>query len=70
MPCTFCAGTGKSSAESIENREAGRRMRQDRLRRGLSLRHEATRLGITAGELGEVERGLKKIDDILNKEPT
>jgi hypothetical protein len=59
MPCFMCNGTGEVD-EGFEARLAlGENRRQDRIARGLSLRQEAARLGITAEELCDREHGRK-----------
>lgn len=39
--------------------KSGDQMRENRVARGVSLREEAARLGISAVELGEMERGIR-----------
>ncbi len=57
IPCPRCAGTGQLTAEQMAAYEAGRKLRNDRVARGVSLREEARRLGITATELSDRENG-------------
>jgi hypothetical protein len=57
VPCSPCGGSGKLSAEDVTRIEEGRRRRDDRVARGLSLREEARRLGISAVQLSDLERG-------------
>jgi hypothetical protein len=56
--CLRCEGKGEVSVLVAGRMAEGRRRRDDRLARGLSVRQEAERLGITAVRLGEIERGL------------
>ncbi len=57
VDCDLCAGTGRISEVLAERIAAGRRRRDDRVARGLTVRQEAARLGITAVQLGQIERG-------------
>lgn len=57
--CSDCDGTGAVDAEYEARIAVGKRIRYDRLRRGLSLREEATRLGLSVVELSARERGLR-----------
>ena len=57
LPCTYCGGAGKWSAERVEAYRAGETMRRDRVARGLSLWEEANRLGVDPVELSRRERG-------------
>lgn len=59
LRCYRCGGTGKDS-HPLEWRKAGQMMRASRIARGLSLREEAKRLGVSVVELSEMERGLRK----------
>lgn len=56
--CFHCDGTGKISKQQAELIEVGEELRKDRQRRGLTLRQEAERLGISIVELSERERGV------------
>jgi len=56
-PCTLCDGFGTISDEQIERGENGKKLRQDRLSRNMSLREEAAKIGITPYELSRIERG-------------
>lgn len=58
LDCPACAGKGEVSEAVLERLVEGRRMREDRLDRGLSVREEAKRLGLTAVQLGRLERGV------------
>jgi DNA-directed RNA polymerase subunit N (RpoN/RPB10) len=57
VTCFTCNGTGEVDKGYSRRLEEGRRRRQDRLDRGMSLREEARRLGITAQELSRIEHG-------------
>ena len=56
--CEFCRGTGEVEEQRVMAYQEGRRRRNDRVARGVSLRQEAARLGISAMELGRIERGV------------
>lgn len=58
--CFACDGSGELSLEQVEAMERGRALRADRVGRGMSLRAEAARLGISAVELSRRERGKSK----------
>jgi len=55
--CTTCTGTGIITPEHAGRITEGERRREDRKSRLLSLRQEATRLGISARELSDIENG-------------
>jgi hypothetical protein len=57
FPCLTCKGRRVVPADYPERREAGRRMREDRLSRNMTLRDEAARLGISVVELSRLEQG-------------
>ena len=57
LPCSQCRGSGELSDEQRSRIEDGRRRRDDRVARGLNLRDEARRLGITPAELSDIEWG-------------
>ena len=61
IPCSDCKGVGEMAAADAEallaGRERGRMLREDRIRRGLSLREESRRLGISPVQLSDMERG-------------
>lgn len=57
-PCALCEGRGRVDAAALERVRAGRRLRADRVRRGVTLWEEARRRGLGAGELSAIERGL------------
>lgn len=55
--CPDCGGLGMIPAEQFDAWERGRRLRADRLRRNMSLRREAERLGISPRTLSDREWG-------------
>ncbi len=55
--CSRCGGTGKVTAAQADAYAAGQRMREDRIGRGVSVREEAGRLGVTPSALSRRERG-------------
>lgn len=55
--CMTCGGAGTISEAHAERIAKGRQMRDDRVKRGLSLREEADRLGISVVELSAIEWG-------------
>ena len=55
IPCSTCNGTGQITDEHLKRITKGNFMRLDRINRGLTLREEATRLGVTAIELSHRE---------------
>jgi ribosome-binding protein aMBF1 (putative translation factor) len=55
VPCTRCGATGQVTAAEAERVAEGQRRAADRKARGLSLRDEAARLGITPIELADIE---------------
>jgi DnaJ-class molecular chaperone len=57
IPCFTCNGTGEVTPEHMARICEGKRRREDRKARGLSLRQESVRLGISMQELSEIERG-------------
>lgn len=56
-PCETCAGVGSISLERSNVLTEAERHRQDRVDRGVSLRAEAARLGISSRELSDREHG-------------
>lgn len=58
MECDLCQGTGAITAKKLKRYEAGKEKQKDRRARGLTLREEAKRLGISPTELSKIERGL------------
>jgi hypothetical protein len=57
MPCSTCKATGEVTPEHVARIEYGRLMRQDRFRRRLTQREEASRLGCGLGEWSRIEHG-------------
>jgi len=57
MACSTCGGVGKVSEDHLRRMGIGRKLREDRRARGLSLMQEAERLGISVVELSNMERG-------------
>jgi hypothetical protein len=57
IKCTTCAGLGLISYEHAERIRQGKAMREDRINRGLSLREEAKRIGVTPQNLSHLENG-------------
>lgn len=57
LTCGTCGGTGVITEEQAARIKEGRRLRNDRVARGVSQREEAARLGITPQELSKREAG-------------
>jgi hypothetical protein len=57
MPCRTCSASGEITEEHAQRIEAGQRMREDRVARGVSMCEEAKRLGVSDRELGDLEWG-------------
>lgn len=55
LMCKRCGTTGRVTPAEAERVADGRRRREDRVARGLSLRQEAERLGLTAEALSDIE---------------
>jgi hypothetical protein len=55
--CLTCEGRGHVGQEVLDRIVEGKRRRRERIDRGLSLRDEATRLGISMQELCNLEHG-------------
>ncbi len=55
--CRTCNGDARISTEHRDRIEAGHRLRDQRLLADRSLREEASRLGIAAHELSDMESG-------------
>jgi single-strand DNA-binding protein len=66
--CGFCEGEGHVSSEAGERWRAGKAIRDARVKQGLTQEQEAERLGISAIELNDVERGRLFLDEV--KKPT
>ena len=58
--CDFCKGRGEVTVEALRRIEEGKRRRDDRVKRGVGLREEADRLGLTPTQLSRLERGYTK----------
>lgn len=59
LTCFLCNGTGEVDQPYQARIVLGEIVRKDRIARGLSLRQEAARRGITAKELSDLEHGRK-----------
>ena len=57
IQCSVCQGKGVITPEGLERLKQGNSMRLDRIGRGLSLREEAKRLGISPIVLSHREQG-------------
>jgi len=57
LTCEACKGTGSVDDAFLARRADGERLRMERIARGLSLREEAKRLGISPVLLSDRERG-------------
>lgn len=55
MPCRTCRGTGEIDEARAAELNAAEERRRERMARGLSLREEAERLGMSAVELSKLE---------------
>lgn len=58
IKCSFCGESGQVTVVDMLRRENGKKMRDDRMARGVSLREEAKKLGLKPSELGDKERGI------------
>jgi hypothetical protein len=54
-PCARCCASGRVTQAEAERVATGRRRYEDRVSRGVSLRDEAARLGLTPRELADIE---------------
>lgn len=59
LQCFRCLGNGQVPDSDLEAYEKGQQMRDDRLKRDMSLREEAARLHISPVELSHMEQGLE-----------
>lgn len=59
LTCDLCEGKGQIATQTFHLWNQGRAMREDRLKRGMSLRNEAKRLGILPSVLSARERGIR-----------
>lgn len=55
--CSTCKGEGFITDEHMTRIVEGKKRRDDRVERGVSLKEEAERLGINPVELSAIERG-------------
>ena len=60
LECELCEKTGKISKTKAAWRAAGRKMRDERIGRGVVLRNEAKRRGMDPVVLSKMERGILK----------
>ena len=60
LECWLCGGAGKIDDTVKRRRDEGVRLRKARLARGMGLRREAERLGISASELSKREQGVEQ----------
>lgn len=58
LTCDRCQGTGNIPDEMLEWIERGRKLREDRKSRGMTLRKEAEERGMLPSELSRIERGI------------
>jgi hypothetical protein len=63
VTCQICAGTGNLPDDITYDPDRGHKMYYERLNRCVTLRDEAKRLGIDAGDLARMERGFFKGGD-------
>jgi hypothetical protein len=59
IDCLTCQGAGEVTEEHMARVEAGRKLREDRVARGLTLSQEAERLGVSREALSKREWGLE-----------
>ena len=57
LVCQACGGRGEVDEPTRARMERGKLMREDRVRRGVTLKQEADRLGISAAALSKREWG-------------
>jgi len=58
LPCSRCDGRGYIPTHTLEWIEQGKKMREERRSREVTLRQEAKDRGITMLELSQMERGI------------
>jgi hypothetical protein len=58
MDCELCGNTGSIDAQRHGWLEEGRKLKDDRISRGLVMRKEAERRGMNPVELSKMERGI------------
>lgn len=63
VTCSRCGGSGQVDEDTIEWILKGKKLREDRLSRGMTLRSEAKRLGISPSQLSRMERGVERPED-------
>lgn len=61
LGCVTCYGQKEISDEHLQQIEKGKAMRQERIKRGVSLREEAKRLGLSPSDYSAVEQGRKHL---------
>lgn len=59
IECDICLGKGTISEKQMLKIKQGRKIREERLSRGMTLRAEAKRLNVDAYELSQIEQGIK-----------
>jgi ribosome-binding protein aMBF1 (putative translation factor) len=57
VTCELCGGQAFVDQATLDRYGEGQRLRTDRMRRGLSVRLEAERLGISPSQLTRIEAG-------------
>ncbi len=57
IPCPRCKGKSTITKEDLERIAAGKLIREDRIRRRVTMRAEANRLGIDVLEYSKLESG-------------
>lgn len=68
FPCHRCKGAGSVPDEMAEWMEAGKRLKEDRLARNMTLRQEAEARELRVSELSDMERG--RVDPDNPPKPT
>lgn len=58
--CLDCGGSGEIDAERLRWQEEGEKLRENRKARGITLREEAKRRGLSAVDLSDMEWGRKE----------
>lgn len=56
-PCPICKGSGQITPDHAQRIERGKKMRGERLAKGLSLHEAAKGMGMSPVELSELEQG-------------
>ena len=57
LTCHRCAGSGRITQAQMDAIESGRRIRENRLERNVSMGEEARRLGMSVSEYSAIEHG-------------